>query len=94
MSGEGTNMSFSIKDIPKQYHFVLDEIWSCNTDMDLFIYINSCGPQKKRIAENLIELIKLEMIDKNFEAASKAYLDDRFHNQINSIYGKTNGTTS
>ena len=69
MSGEGANMSFSIKDIPKQYHFVLDEIWSCNTDMDLFIYINSCGPQKKRIAENLIELINLEMIDKNFDIA-------------------------
>ena len=78
-------MDLKLHDVPTKYHHILNELWSCNSDMDVAIYLYQCHPQKRKIAESLIELIKLEIIDSNFESLSKKYIPEDFNDKLMDI---------
>lgn len=43
--------------------FMLNELWSLDSEEDVLIYLSNLPNEKMKQAETLIELIKLELID-------------------------------
>jgi hypothetical protein len=86
---EETNMEFRVDSIPKKYHGIMDELWSCTTQTELRIYLTSCSPQKRQIAETLMELVRMEILDNHFEKNRDRLIDpNEFNDMMNRITTK------
>lgn len=86
---EETNMEFRVDNIPKKYHGIMDELWSCTTQAELRIYLTSCSPQKRQIAETLMELVRIEILDNHFEKNRDQLIDpNEFNDMMNRITTK------
>ena len=83
-----------IKDIPKHHHRILDNIWKCKSNSELRMYLSILPPSKLMIAQSLIEMIRLHILDEHFEAARESHLDVKFTNYFENILRGKNDTTS
>lgn len=82
-------MEFRVDSIPKKYHGIMDELWSCTTQTELRIYLTSCSPQKRQIAETLMELVRMEILDNHFEKNRDRLIDpNEFNDMMNRITTK------
>ena len=82
-------MEFRVDSIPKKYHGIMDELWSCTTQTELRIYLTSCSPQKRQIAETLMELVRIEILDNHFEKNRDQLIDpNEFNDMMNRITTK------
>lgn len=68
--------------VPKKYHGILDEIWQLTSTDELQLYLFTCSERKRNIAESLVELLQLEMLDIQFEKSKAVYLDEKFDNYM------------
>ena len=86
---EETNMEFRVDNIPKKYHGIMDELWSCTTPTELKIYLTSCSLEKRQIAETLMQLVKIEILDNHFEKNRDRLIDpNEFNDMMNRITSK------
>ena len=72
-------MTFQIDNIPKKYHGILSEIWKLSSQDELELYLHTCSERKRDIALNLVELLQIEILDREFEKSKSVYLDDEFN---------------
>ena len=74
--------------IPKKYHGILDELWQLTSTDELVLYLHTCSERKRTIAESLVELLQLEMLDRQFEKSKAHYLDAEFNTYMKEILFK------
>ena len=68
-----------LESVPKKYHRILDELWDLGSTKELVLYLHTCSDRKREIAESLVELLQIEMLDRQFEKSKAVYLDDEFN---------------
>jgi hypothetical protein len=86
---EETSMEFRVDNIPKKYNGIMDELWSCTSQPELQIYLTSCSPEKRQIAETLMELVRIEILDNHFEKNRDRLIDpNEFNDMMNRITSK------
>jgi len=72
-------MTIQLDNIPKKYHGILSEIWKLTSQDELELYLHTCSERKRDIAMSLVELLQIEILDREFEKSKAVYLDDEFN---------------
>lgn len=89
-------MRLRLEDIPKKYHSILDDIWKCHTNEELKLYLTILPRKKIKIALTLLEMIRLQVLDNDFDVSSNSLMFGKYETELDKIIkkGKKDGSSS